>query len=54
MNETNAPMFNRNTAGAITESYRIDSIDHTVVVVPGNRPLGPISGDLRAVVVDPE
>jgi RHS repeat-associated protein len=53
MNETNAPMFNKNTAGAITETYRVDDVDHTVVIVPGSRPLGPVPNDLRNVVTEP-
>jgi RHS repeat-associated protein len=53
MNETNAPMFNKNSAGAITQTYRIDDVDHTIVVVPGSRPLGPVPNDVRNVVTEP-
>jgi RHS repeat-associated protein len=53
MNRTNAPMFNRNWSGAITETYRTGNIDHTAVVVPGSVPLGSVPSDVRDVVVDP-
>ncbi|HWB44518.1 MAG TPA: RHS repeat-associated core domain-containing protein, partial [Hyphomicrobiaceae bacterium] len=53
MNQTNAPMFNKNTAGAITETFRANGVDHTIVISPGDRPLGPIPGDLHDVVTTP-
>jgi RHS repeat-associated protein len=53
MNQTNAPMFNRNWAGGITETYRVGNVDHTVVVVPGSVPIGPVPSDVQNVVVDP-
>jgi RHS repeat-associated protein len=53
MNKTNAPMFNKNTAGAITETYRIGGVYHTTVIKPGRSSLGPIPKDLDNVVVDP-
>jgi hypothetical protein len=53
MNQTNAPMFNKNTAGAITETFRANGVDHTIVVSPGDRPLGPIPSDLHDVVTTP-
>jgi RHS repeat-associated protein len=52
MNQTGVPMFNKNSAGAITETYRVGGIDHTVVVAPGSNPLGPVPSDLTGVVVD--
>jgi RHS repeat-associated protein len=54
MNQTNSPMFNRNTAGAITETYRLGNIDHTILVIPGGLPLGPVPSDLSNVVADPQ
>jgi RHS repeat-associated protein len=54
MNETNAPMFLKNSAGALLEVSRHDSIDHVRVIVPGREPLGPIPSDLQDVVVDPQ
>jgi RHS repeat-associated protein len=50
MNQTNAPMFVRNTAGAMTETYRVDGVDHTIVVEPGSAPLGPVPNDVTNVV----
>jgi hypothetical protein len=54
MNKTNAPMFNRNTSGAITETYRTGGVYHTAVVSPGSGPLGPVPDDLSNVVADPQ
>jgi len=54
MNQTKAPMFNRNTVGAITESYRVGGVYHTDVIAPGSSPLGPMPKDLSNVVVDPQ
>jgi len=53
MNQTNAPMFNKNTAGAITETYRVNGVDHTIVIVPGSGPLGAVPSDLHNVVTEP-
>jgi hypothetical protein len=53
MNQTNAPMFNKNSAGAITETYRVNGVDHTIEIVPGSQPLGPVPSDLHNVVPTP-